>query len=53
MKAKEFDKKFDAGEEITEMLDLSKAKRPFHDSEKKNIDNELLPDKNENNPATS
>ena len=28
MKAKEFDKKFDAGEDITKYLDLLKAKRP-------------------------
>ena len=29
MKAKEFDQKFDDGEDITEMLDLSQAKRPL------------------------
>jgi hypothetical protein len=28
MKAQEFDQKFDDGEEITHLLDLSKAKRP-------------------------
>ncbi len=29
MKAQEFDQKFDDGEDITEMLDLSQAKRPL------------------------
>jgi len=28
MKAKDFDKKFDNGEDVTKYLDLSKAKRP-------------------------
>ncbi len=28
MKAKELDKKFDSGEDITEFLDLPKARRP-------------------------
>ena len=28
MKAKDLDKKFDAGEDITEHLDLTKARRP-------------------------
>jgi hypothetical protein len=36
MNAKEFDRKFDDGEEdIIDMLDLSKAKRPF--AEQKNV----------------
>jgi len=35
MKAEEFDRKFDAGEDITQMLDLSNAKR--HQSEQKTI----------------
>ena len=28
MKARDFDKKFDAGEDVTKYLDLTKAKRP-------------------------
>ena len=28
MKSKEFDKKFDAGEDVSEVLDFSKATRP-------------------------
>lgn len=28
MKAEEFDRRFDAGEDITEALDLTKARRP-------------------------
>ena len=35
MKAEEFDRKFDAGEDITQMLDLSNAKR--HQPEQKTI----------------
>ena len=38
MKAKEFDKKFDAGEDITKHLDLSKAKRPGHEQKRVNVD---------------
>ena len=38
MKAKEFDKKFDAGEDITKNLDLSKAKRPGHEQKRVNVD---------------
>ncbi len=38
MKAKEFDKKFDAGEDITNNLDLSKAKRPGHEQKRVNVD---------------
>jgi hypothetical protein len=34
MKAKKFDQKFDSGDDITQMLDLSNAKRPFHDQER-------------------
>lgn len=34
MKAKEFDQKFDAGDDMNQMLDLSKAQRPFHDRER-------------------
>lgn len=39
MKAEEFDRKFDAGEDITQMLDLSNAKR--HQSEQKTISIDL------------
>ena len=39
MKAEEFDKKFDDGEEdITDLLDLSKARRPGHDQRRVNVD---------------
>jgi hypothetical protein len=39
MNDKEFDQKFDDGEEdIIEMLDLSKAKRPFSTQKKLSID---------------
>ena len=38
MKAKEFDKKFDAGEDITKYLDLLKAKRPCHEQKRVNVD---------------
>lgn len=39
IKAEEFDRKFDAGEDITQVLDLSKAKR--HQSEQKTISIDL------------
>jgi len=38
MKAKEFDKKFDSGEEITKYLDLSKACRPVQEQKRVNVD---------------
>jgi hypothetical protein len=38
MKAKELDKKFDAGEDITADLDLSKARRPGHVQKRVNVD---------------
>lgn len=38
MKAKDFDKKFEAGEDITAHLDLSRARRPEQDSKRVNID---------------
>jgi len=38
MKAKEFDKKFDMGEDITNYLDLSKAKRPEQEQKKINVE---------------
>lgn len=38
MKARDFDKKFDAGEDITEHLDLSKARRPEQEQKRVNVD---------------
>ncbi|MFA7347834.1 MAG: hypothetical protein WCZ86_08755 [Desulfurivibrionaceae bacterium] len=38
MKAKDFDKKFEAGEDITAHLDLSRARRLEQDSKRVNID---------------
>jgi len=38
MKASEFDKKFDDGEDITEVLDLAKAHRPGHVNRRVNVD---------------
>ena len=38
MKAKDLDKKFDSGEDITEFLDFSKAKRPGQDQKRVNVD---------------
>ena len=38
MKAKELDKKFDAGEDITKFLDLSRAKRPGQEQRRVNVD---------------
>ena len=38
MKAKEFDKRFDEGEDIVKYLDLSKAKRPGLDQKRVNVD---------------
>jgi len=38
MKAKEFEQKFDDGEDITEFLDLSKARRPGHEQRRVNVD---------------
>jgi uncharacterized protein len=34
MKAKEFDEIFDAGDDVTPILDLSKAQHPFHDQKR-------------------
>ena len=36
MKAKDLDKKFDTGEDITEFLDLSKARRPGQEQKRVN-----------------
>ena len=38
MKVKEFDEKFDNGEDITEYLEVSKARRPKQDQKRVNID---------------
>lgn len=38
MKAKDLDKKFDNRENITEFLDLSKAKRPGQEQKRVNVD---------------
>lgn len=38
MKAKTFDKKFDDGEDITQDLDLAKARRPKQEQKRVNVD---------------
>jgi macrodomain Ter protein organizer (MatP/YcbG family) len=38
MKAKEFDKKFDEGEDITKYLDVSKTYRPDQEQKRVNVD---------------
>ena len=38
MKARELDRKFDTGEDITEHLDLSKARRPLQEQRRVNVD---------------
>ena len=38
MKAKDFDKKFEAGEDITRHLDLSRARRPEQEQKRVNVD---------------
>jgi hypothetical protein len=38
MKAKDFEKKFDAGEDITKYLDLTRAKCPGHEQKRVNVD---------------
>ncbi len=38
MKAKDLDEKFDSGEDITEFLDISNAKRPGKDQKRVNVD---------------
>ena len=38
MKAKKFDEKFDAGEDVTDALDLSGAKRSSHAPKRVNVD---------------
>jgi len=38
MKAKSFDKKFDAGQDVTRYLDLTKAVRPGQEQRRVNVD---------------
>ena len=38
MKAKSFDTKFDRGEDVTGVLDLSKARRPLQEQRRVNVD---------------
>jgi hypothetical protein len=38
MKAREFDRKFDQGENVTKHLDLSKARRPGEEQRRVNVD---------------
>ena len=38
MKTEEFDKKFDRGENISEQMDFSKAKRPGREQKRVNVD---------------
>ncbi|MFH0772326.1 MAG: CopG family antitoxin [Candidatus Omnitrophota bacterium] len=38
MKAREFDKKFDEGKDISKYLDVSKAKRPEQEHKRVNVD---------------
>jgi hypothetical protein len=38
MKAKEFEKKFDNGEDITKHLDFSRARRPEQEQKRVNVD---------------
>ena len=38
MKARDFDKAFDAGKDVTRHLDSSKARRPGHEQQRVNVD---------------
>lgn len=38
MKAREFDKKFDEGEDVSRYLDVSKARRPEREQKRVNVD---------------
>lgn len=38
MRARDFDKKFDAGEDVTRHLDLAKARRLGHEQKRVNVD---------------
>lgn len=43
MKAEDFDKKFDEGKDVTDALDLSKARRPMREQKRVNGDFPTLP----------
>lgn len=38
MKAEEFDKKFDEGQNVSEYIDISKARRPVQEHKRVNVD---------------
>jgi hypothetical protein len=38
MKAREFDKRFDVGEDISKYLDMTKARRPGQEQKRVNVD---------------
>ena len=38
MKAEEFDRKFDDGEDVSQVLDISKARRPVQEQKRVNVD---------------
>jgi predicted DNA binding CopG/RHH family protein len=38
MKARDFDKEFNAGKDITRYLDLTKVRRPGHEQKRVNVD---------------
>jgi hypothetical protein len=38
MKAREFDKRFDGGEDISKYLDMTKARRPGQEQKRVNVD---------------
>jgi hypothetical protein len=38
MKARDFDKKFNAGDDVTRYLELAKARRPGHEQKRVNVD---------------
>jgi hypothetical protein len=38
IKAKDFEKKFDSGDDVTKYLDLSRARRPGHEQRRVNVD---------------
>jgi macrodomain Ter protein organizer (MatP/YcbG family) len=38
MKAEEFDKKFDEGEDVSRYLNISQARRPVHEQKRVNVD---------------
>lgn len=44
MKAEEFDKKFDEGENVSQYLDVSKARRPVQEQKRVNVDFPLWTD---------